>query len=280
MKKLFTLKEWLSLEEASTYLSACLCEPVSAADVVRLAIDGHLVVSVYFVNPVYARRGVLVPNDGSVCGGIPFNSREILVFDNEVTRLSGVYDLPMNGGEVFDCEHKYQKLVGGPIVMMGEARGAFVRESNSNFYFAIQQYCAEMDENFNFGEARYQLEKWWWKGRLFDDFVIEYQIEKGADLRLSPSREDVFVVRSSALREFLEAVQPAKVERPIATRERNTLLSLVAVLCKIGNLDVSTPAKTAGVIRSAAIEMGMDIGETTIEGKLKAIPAVVGSRLK
>ena len=57
MSKLLKLQKWLTLEQAARHLSGVCGEPVSEADVLRLGLDGHLKLSVYFVN--HARgRGV------------------------------------------------------------------------------------------------------------------------------------------------------------------------------------------------------------------------------
>ena len=77
---------------------------------------------------------------------------------------------------------------------------------------------------------------------------------------------------------FGEAVAPE--EKPLATRERNTLLTIIAVLCKEAGLEPTKPAKTAGMIQHMAIGMGLQIGETTIETHLKRIPDALESRMK
>lgn len=69
-------------------------------------------------------------------------------------------------------------------------------------------------------------------------------------------------------------------EKPLATTERSTLLSIIAVLCKEAKLDYKTHAKTAGLIQSTAATMGISIGETTIENHLKKIPNALASRMK
>lgn len=73
------------------------------------------------------------------------------------------------------------------------------------------------------------------------------------------------------------SVQP---EKPLTTRERNNMLTTIAALCKEAKLDYRTPAKTAGLIRGVMAGMGVDVGETTIEGYLKKIPDVLESRAK
>jgi len=55
--KLLKLKKWLTIPEAARHLSNLFEEEVSEADVLRLALDRHLKLSVYFVNHTYARQG-------------------------------------------------------------------------------------------------------------------------------------------------------------------------------------------------------------------------------
>jgi hypothetical protein len=69
-------------------------------------------------------------------------------------------------------------------------------------------------------------------------------------------------------------------ERPIATKERKTLLAIIAALCKDAGYDYTKHAKTAGLIQSTADKMGISIGETTIEGHLKKIPDTLATRMK
>ncbi|RJG01273.1 hypothetical protein [Noviherbaspirillum sedimenti] len=68
--------------------------------------------------------------------------------------------------------------------------------------------------------------------------------------------------------------------RPLRTRERNTLLSIIAVLCEEAKLNYTRHAKTAGLIRDMAERMGLNIGESTIENHLKKIPDALETRMK
>lgn len=69
-------------------------------------------------------------------------------------------------------------------------------------------------------------------------------------------------------------------DKPLLTTERNTLLTIIAVLCKDAGYDVTKHAKTASLILNTASKMGLSIGETTIENHLKKIPDALGSRMK
>ena len=63
MSKLYKLREWLTLPEAAKKLSISFGEDVTEAAVLRLALDGHLRLSVYFVNHAMARCGEVVSWD-------------------------------------------------------------------------------------------------------------------------------------------------------------------------------------------------------------------------
>ena len=77
------------------------------------------------------------------------------------------------------------------------------------------------------------------------------------------------------------AAQPVlSTEKLLSTRERDTLLTIIAALCKDAGYDYTKAAKTAGLIQSTAATMGVSIGETTIEGHLKKIPDALATRMK
>lgn len=71
MSKILKLKEWLTIEEAATRLSASAGEVVSEADILRFAIDGHLTLSVYFVNHARGIRGEIVPYTETLWALVP-----------------------------------------------------------------------------------------------------------------------------------------------------------------------------------------------------------------
>lgn len=59
--KLLKFKEWVTLEEAVRHLSQMFEDEVYESDVLRLALDGHLTLSVNFVNGSQARRARVIP---------------------------------------------------------------------------------------------------------------------------------------------------------------------------------------------------------------------------
>jgi len=65
MSKLFKLKEWLTVADAAQHLTIVFGEEVAEADVLRFALDGHLKLSVNFVNHAKAKCGQIVSWEGT-----------------------------------------------------------------------------------------------------------------------------------------------------------------------------------------------------------------------
>jgi hypothetical protein len=116
VNKLFKLKEWLSVAETARYLSILFGEDVAEADVLRLALDGHLKLSVYLTNGAYASSCV-PKTHGEIEWDVPPSERgrywhddrgRFLVLPSITELENAVWDLPMRGGERIEVERKYQ----------------------------------------------------------------------------------------------------------------------------------------------------------------------------
>jgi len=93
---------------------------------------------------------------------------------------------------------------------------------------------------------------------------------------------DAAVLEILSLRAKLEKskINSIEAEKPLAKRERDSLLTIIAALCQDAKFDHNKSAKTAGLIQSTAAKMGVSIGETTIEEHLKKIPHALATRMK
>ncbi len=165
MKKLFTLKKWLTLQEAARHLAIVFGEEVCEADVLRLALDGHLKLSVNFVNHARAIKGNVVPIEEAeyedflfeltpeisipeehkgkpirVIKGLNLDDKRVLDLGKDVMSLDGVYDLAMMGNERIDVEHQYQMLTNGPSVTLQGLNGAFVTGDAHTMYQLLESY--------------------------------------------------------------------------------------------------------------------------------------------
>ena len=104
--------------------------------------EGHLKLSVNFVNGTYARNGRFVSIDKAELMELPFSTSdkpikaykglwvgrdEILELGDEVISVRGVWDLAMIGGEKLDVQRRFQELISGPEATNIMLEGAFVR---------------------------------------------------------------------------------------------------------------------------------------------------------
>ena len=76
----------------------------------------------------------------------------------------------------------------------------------------------------------------------------------------------------------LPIVESPPPEKPLDTKERNTLLTIIRVLCEEAKLDYTMTSKTADLIQSTAAKLGISIGSTSIRDHLKKIPNALASR--
>lgn len=192
--KLFKLKEWLTVPDAARHLSIVFGEEVSEADVLRLALDGHLKLSVYFVNYAKASCGKVVPYEDvewrestllsffksgkhipdkakgnpqetrkyidqfpptTVMKSLNIDDHRYLNLEDEVITIRGVWDLSMVGNERLDVEHEYQNLTDGPEVTLIGLDGAFV-ENEDGVMCRLQE---SFDENEYQSGSASQLER-------------------------------------------------------------------------------------------------------------------------
>ena len=317
MGKLFKLKQWLTVEDAAKHLSIVFGEDVSVADLYRLALDLELTLSVRFVNGTHGRAGVLVPiNEATykevtglsvspirLYGGPKISTdgveSHILQLEDCVVTLEGVWDLPMIGGERIAVEQIYQQITYGTDATNVPMDGAFVQSIDGQ----LCQLQDDFDDNEYSAGSTASLEtiKRYIKAKKIDMADAEKLLNQHKqdrkkfleDRKSKPQTESfypggglpkdaVFVVRIDALRDLEKTVngEADSAGKPITTIERNTLLTIIAALCKDTGYDYTKAAKTAGLIHSTAAQMGVSIGETTIEGHLKKIPDALATRMK
>jgi hypothetical protein len=130
------------------------------------------------------------------------------------------------------------------------------------------EYASEKPRGHGEGDLCYTLQS------IYDlDYLENFGVVMAIELErlLNPS------ILKNAVPDKLPKPQG---DKPLGNRERDTLLSIIAALCKEAKLDYEKPAKTAGLIQSTAAGMGISIGETTIENHLKRIPNALATRTR
>ncbi|MDD5268030.1 MAG: hypothetical protein PHO08_13030 [Methylococcales bacterium] len=181
--KLLNFKPWLTVPEAAKHLSGICGEEVTEADILRLALDGHLKMSVNFVNKAHARPGQVVGYEAVKWGELPakwvdklisnynlpaegkgkpifyitslqIDDDNYLNLEEKVVVIEGVWDLPMIGNERIDIEHRYQIMTGGPPVELIGLDGPLVEGSNGvvcqlqEMFHDIHRYVAARRAQF------------------------------------------------------------------------------------------------------------------------------------
>lgn len=205
MGKLFKLKEWLTIPEAVKHLTEVLSEAVNESDIYRLALDGHLTLSVNFVNHAKAHRGKLIPMAQAervqgipvppkneyyeVTLGIPYGDNQIIQFEDmyensNVVTLNGVFDLAMIGAEKIDIEDKFQMLTGGVAVDLIHLDGTFVVGQDGTVFYSILEELTPV-----------KIES-----KPFKTIPATYMPANGLP------DNSVLVVRTDAINEFLKSI--------------------------------------------------------------------------
>lgn len=286
MSKLFKLKKWLTVSDAAKHLSIAFGEDVSEADVLQLALDAQLRLSVYFVNHTTARRGKMVPlsearkvpgipigRDGKPCD--PYDvilglrifikqpdgqvEEKVVQFDEEVFSIEGVWDLTMIGGEKLDIEHKYQMMTGGVSVELVNIDGTYVSSEDGQIYQLLAHYDdnpyanSDAQKKERTKKPLYDPDNYYPAGGLPDDAVL--------------------VVRTKALSEFESRISESEgvIEKPLTASERESLLKLVIGMAMKGYSYDPTAKKNSAVADIAAdlALLGLPLGDDTIRKYLK-----------
>lgn len=317
MNKLFKLKEWLTIEEAALHLTSVMGESVLEKDIYRLGLDGHLKLSVNFVNHAKARIGKFiseaevvweerfnlqyfnkaydnVPHVKKYTRSLKIDEGRYLDFEKKIHTIDGVWDLTLIGGERLDVEHLYLSLASGPEVSLMNLDGAFVERKN-----VIAQLMESFDKNEYQPGSKAREEQ-------LEDHIERNEIPKAKATKLrqqfkkdrskyldrkaaQDSNENYYqlsglpddsllVVKTSALIEFTNSLEASSMaEKPLNTKERYTLLTIIAALCGNCGIDYNKRGITSE-IQQLMETSGTPISDETIRKVLKQINEAVDSR--
>lgn len=256
MKKLFKLKTWLTVAEAANHLTTIFEEPVSESDVLRLALDHRLKLSVIFIDSVLASNFKPIdeskdfnslPGGGDIIyapdGRMLQSQAEVFYLEND-----WAYDLSMLGNERSHVNRKYWRLVGESGPDLDDQVGVFVCDGENHFQIKVP--------------------------------APESTNEKSTAIPATQLPADIaLVVRCSALLDLEKSFRddPVPDEKPLAAREKNTLLKIIIGMAIKGygydpNASKSEIPKR---IETALGLLGMDVTDETISKYLKLATAMV-----
>ena len=88
------------------------------------------------------------------------------------------------------------------------------------------------------------------------------------------------VARVEAISVDSSTGKTSKEPRPLATKERDTLLTIIAALAKHGKIAIKDRGKSAEFISGLTNEIGAHVAKRTIEEHLRKIPSALEVRMK
>lgn len=271
MSKLFKFKQWVSVQQALEHLSLQLGEKVTLLDVLQLAVARRLKISVKldyrvpaFLGKVVSKEDVpvreipsmwvggevvtyldgyrLAPNDGSK------EDISFACFEEEINFIDGIWDLAMMGNEAIQVADMLQGELGADDLELINIEGTFLCKPDGT-YANLQERFDPKDDAKGFYPA----------GGL--------------------PKNSMLVFRTEELTRFWKGLDATQAdEKPLETRERNTLLLIIAALCRDAGHDYLKSSKAALAIQSTLDSMAVKVGESTIRGHLKEIPNALESR--
>ena len=267
MSKFLKLKEWLSIAEAAKHLSNLFGEEVSGADVFRLALDGRLILSIHLVQPVHAKPSEIMATDSELLVRYPGIGSTILSTTvDTLVSLDGVLDLPLVSEDRWYVEVAYRSLLGEDVSFShGPHPGIVVKQGEQLFtlFEAYADGCFAMFDDESHSDQK--------KRFLMEGFCEMPRWPESAN----------FVVRVSSLQKLDQSCNKTAdiSSRPTGTRERNTLLTIIAAICNYSDIDHKARG-AAKQIEGFTDDIGAHVDEATILSHLKKIPTALEPRMK
>ncbi len=285
MSKLFKLKEWLTLDEAANHLSSAFGEPVTVADIYRLALDNYIILSANFINLAGAKKVELIkatdlkyrivipkgikdfPEDK--CFRVPFNakypiSKEYWLKSKEpkLFMIKGLWDLPLIGDEKLTIEQLYQQKTSGLSIKEEPIKGVFVQRGNSYFQLYNNEYENEDELNYtsecNLNEPSFSRPK----------------TDHSYPMSLLSKQNTVLVIRMKEVTRFIQSLEEQPLEeKPLHDKERTTLLVLLGSILNKANFNLNERG-ISGKIKRATESNNPPISEETVR---KLIPQILSA---
>lgn len=237
--------------------------------------------------------------DHGYLGEIPFTEAELAPFA-DIRRAHALIEVEPAG----NIAKLAKKIVIGLIdsINKGELRPIHLEQDFEGQIDTVRTWI-NADDLYPWCEIRRIEPSDWWERYADEDAEISKVSADAAELARarfeSPELDERLTARMVAdtangqvtkeahaqlFSDFLSLLKkggdPQAQDPLLSNREKTTYLAIIAALCNLGNLDFLKPSKTAAVISNAASTMGLDLGETTIEGKLKLIPDALRARMK
>ncbi|MBJ2130257.1 hypothetical protein JC525_15090 [Alteromonas sp. IB21] len=290
------LKQYLSLNDATNYLSAALEEQVSVADIYELSLEGHIAISIRLTNQAYAKKVGSAPGRELIDGEhqvAPVLADEV---DEQVHIFNGIYDLAMFGEERFEIRKLYQQAIQEDNPVLSELSGFYVKHEGSIYKLLESLPVSNSEESQISKEARLESllkAKGLTSQSQFDDplsafenFDAEEILEisrlvspfPGDEFREAisiPANTYQFVIRPTELHRLVAKLNnplliDGKVESKLLPLEKRTLLNVIHILLKELRIDPNVRGISSS-ISLLSDKAGIAISDNTIRKVLKDV---------
>ena len=250
---LWKLRAWLTLKEAADCLSSKTGDDVDESNILRLALDGKLQLSLNFLKPIEA-----------------IQYREGAELEEHRTQIEGMWDLLVQGPVRLELENRYRATCGLPHVELDprekpfDTEGAFVTGEEGVVYQLLP--FLNLLSGFDRNPSVFPV---------------------GSLLGVRPHALDAVVASLASPSLGPEEQQPSKpddatdpLDKPLMARERATLLTIIAALASAADIDISKASKAGSIIAAQIDQLGARVSARAIENHLKRIPDALERRGK
>lgn len=265
MMKLFKLKEWLTIPEAAKHLSNLFGEAVGDSDILRLALDGQLSLSIYFANKQEGKRATIrtvnasdifpdVSDTENVMLDLTDDEELLQIQADEIIALEGLFDIPMIFGSRQEVERRYHESIGSKVA---GSFGEIIVKRNEAIFEMQSRHRDPLFLQLDDGE----------------DINVQNVLRKSAIQHYSAScrfpDDSLLVVKTSVLREFEASViggAENKKKPQLAVSDNTLVATIAALLASFPNGKLPSGKD----LEKAAASVGVSISDDSIRKALRA----------
>lgn len=278
------LKKWLTIDDAANYLSALFAEPVEPKDILQLALENHLKLSLNFTKIVDVMEVVIsqfseTPSESSTdnFGQVNFEDKSYHVSTSpQLIKIDGLWDLKLFGsGEDYIKARLLNFLEVNSQVQNADS-GIYIERDNKT-------YCLyEKHKDYDEKNSLFLLDS-------FFENVIKLENTGLNDGYYKPMQtvpsHAFLAVSLNSLKEFehqieLEESHASKTMKgtdieSIHPKERRTFLIIIAALANKAGIDIDNniaSIEAAKKINRFVDEIGFELKLDTVKSKLEEIP--------
>lgn len=252
MSNLFKLKEWFTVPDAAKHLAIVFGEEITEADVFRLALDKKLTLSIHLSKRTGLKRVEIIPIPEELKYNITHGNSMLCVTDYEIIYLDGIFDLPLIELERSIVEAEYYRAINGKATELTES-GSIIIEQDNQLFMLQDHFKSIKLVGYEGIDCK-------------EEFLRRYAADYFYEAQCLPEH-GALVVRTDALR-GLEDSMKETTEKPLATNERYTLLTIIAALCDYSAIRPEERGAATQIARLTE-EIGVPVSDDAIGRALK-----------